>query len=300
MDIFWFDCLNFNDFHVGNLAIMKFYLFAVLLFSQVSFASGYTKFERKTIDTAFTALEKLQLLHIVSKLCDNYEYSDLAPREEFDSLVNKKLKLNLEKFELMAEEKEFYVASMRYHLEGFSCDKIDVEEYLSDLYDDYDIEKFNLELFDPITIPLVTKREAAHQSKLALNKYIETHAKEAESIAIAYLIPIEQASPKYVQNARTSSIKSEYIYEISKGWKKPLINQYFTPPFSTSMSLKAGSYGEQMATRKKVKELFFIKQDKKNAFVNIIIGSINLDLYSADLSFLSEPDWEWVNYKLIK
>ena len=233
-------------------------------------------------------------------MCGNYEYSDLAPRDEFNLLVEEKLKLNLEKLELMAEEKVSYVSSIRYQLDGVSCEQADVDEHLSDLYDDYDIEKFNLEMFEPISTPLITQREAAYKNQLALKKYLEVHAKEAESIVIAYLIPLQDASSEYIEKNVTSSIYSKYIYEISEGWKKPLNNQYFLPPFSTSMSLEAGSYKGLIESKKKIKEILFIKQERSNILINVVIGSINLDLYPADLSFLNEPEWHWVNYQLVK
>jgi len=74
---------------------MKRILFLVLMLHfQISYSASFTKIERDTIHSAFEALKTLQVLYVISKKCNNYEYIELAPKNELDSIVRRKLHIN--------------------------------------------------------------------------------------------------------------------------------------------------------------------------------------------------------------
>jgi hypothetical protein len=134
---------------------MKRILFLLLiLHSEISYCASYTKTERDTINSAFEALKALQVLYVISKRCNNSEYIGLAPKNELDSVVKNKLHIDLSTLESMAKGKKNYMLSFDYQLEGVECKKIDVEVYLSALYDEYDLAKFSLDLYEPISYGL--------------------------------------------------------------------------------------------------------------------------------------------------
>jgi len=122
-----------------------------MLHFKISYSASFTSIERDTIHSAFEALKTLQVLYVISKRCNNYEYIELAPKNELDSIVRRKLHINLAKLELMAKGKKNYLLSFENELEGIECSNIDVENFLSVLYDDYDLAKFSLGLYEPIS-----------------------------------------------------------------------------------------------------------------------------------------------------
>ncbi len=131
---------------------MKRILFLVLMLHfKISYSASFTKIERDTIHSAFEALKTLQVLYVISKRCNNYEYIELAPKNELDAIVRRKLHISLAKLELMAKGKKNYMLSFDNQLEGVECSNIDIDNFLSVLYDDYDIAQFSLDLYEPIT-----------------------------------------------------------------------------------------------------------------------------------------------------
>jgi len=135
---------------------MKRVLFIVLMLHiKISYSTPFTTIERDTIHSAFEALKTLQVLYVISKRCNNYEYIELAPKNELDSIVRKKLHISLATLEQMAKGKKNYMLSFDNQLEGVECSNIDIENFLSVLYDDYDLAKFSLGLYEPIPNGLV-------------------------------------------------------------------------------------------------------------------------------------------------
>lgn len=134
---------------------MKRILVLLLALNSVQgFSANFNKIERDTINSAFETLQTLQVLYFISDMCDKREYRDLAPRNELNAMVQSKLHIGLEKFERIANDSESYIMSMEYQKEGITCDAINVDEYLSILYDDYDVLLFSLDLYEPISSPL--------------------------------------------------------------------------------------------------------------------------------------------------
>jgi len=265
----------------------------------VSASSLYTPLtEKNTINAAFKALQWFQLLYAVSKKCNNFEYIELAPREELEKLIAEKLQVNLEKIEVLAEENTDYMTSLYQEINSIQCNKVDLDGYLSFVYDKYDVEKFSFELFEPLATPMITAREAAHENKKLLAEYAKKHATDAETILIANLIPREQASERYLYLTRNDVDKPKYIYQIVKGWGQPLTQEFMKPPLSTVLAMHEEEHQAIMRENGKIQELIFV--NSKNTMLTIVTGSINLDLYPIDLSFLSNIDWKWQDNELQK
>lgn len=259
----------------------------------------YSKIEQNTINAGFTSLQWIQFLHAISKKCGDYEYAELAPRTELESLVTTKLKISMEKLEILAEENETFIRTLFNEINNVECNKIDVNEYLSDIYDKYDVAKFNLELYEPISFPLLTEREIAQLNDQSLTEYLSKKSIEAESIIFAELIPLEDAPKKYQNIYKNSVFKPEYIYQIIKGWKKSLPFQYMTPPITFYTLSSDDKYKEIIKKNGKTTVLIFIKNPEYSFTKSTFIGSVNLDLYNVDISFLKSTDWEWVGKTLI-
>jgi hypothetical protein len=125
-------------------------LLVLILQCKISYGASFTTTERDTIHSAFEALKTLQVLSIISKRCNNYQYIELTSKNELDSIVRKKLHISLTKLELLSKKKRNYMLSLDNQLEGVECKNIDIENFLSVLYDDYDLAKFSLNLYEPI------------------------------------------------------------------------------------------------------------------------------------------------------
>lgn len=118
------------------------------------YSTNYTSIERNTIDSAYEALQTLQVLYFISDMCDKPKYIDIAPKTELDTLVQNKLHVSLAKLEAMAMKDETYMAAMEYQKDGITCNSINVDDYLSELYNDYDLLLFSVGLYEPISKPL--------------------------------------------------------------------------------------------------------------------------------------------------
>lgn len=254
--------------------------------------------EQNTVNAAFKALQWFQLLYAVSKKCNHFEYTVLAPREELETLITEKLKVNIEKIEVLAEENTDYMTSLYREINSIQCDKIDLDGYLSFVYDKYDVERFSFELFEPLATPMITAREAAYKNQKLLAEYAQKHATNAKTILIANLIPREQASERYLHLTRNDIDKPKYIYQIVKGWGQPLTQEFMKPPLSTILAMHEDENKEIMSKKGKIQELIFV--NSKDTLLTIVTGSINLDLYPIDLSFLKNIDWKWHENELQK
>lgn len=129
----------------------------VLLHCQNALGNAYSKIERDTITSAFDVLQIRQVLHAISQMCGNEEYIAFAPRDELDVMIKKKLHINLVTLEQMTKKREAYQLALNYELRGIECKNINVEEYLSALYDDYDLALFSLGLYEPISTQLASQ-----------------------------------------------------------------------------------------------------------------------------------------------
>ena len=129
----------------------------LLMHCQDVFSYSYSKIERDTISSAFDALQTRQVLDAISNKCGNNEYIALAPRSELDAMIKNKLHINLEVLEQMANKREVYQLALSYELRDIECKNIDVAEYLSALYDDYDLALFSLGLYEPISTQLASQ-----------------------------------------------------------------------------------------------------------------------------------------------
>lgn len=259
----------------------------------------YSRIEQNTIKSGFTSLQWIQFLHAISKKCNDYEYAELSPRAELEELVASRLLISLEKLEILAEEDEGFITGLFKAINNVECNKINVNQYLSDIYDKYDVAKFDLELYDPISYPLMTEREIAQLDKSSLAEYISKKSKEAETIVLAELIPLEDAPKGYQDHYKSVAYKPEYIYQIIKGWKKSLPFQYMTPPISFNTLASDDRYKDVIKKNGKTTVLIFIKNPEYSFTKSTFIGSVNLDLYNVDITFLKSIDWEWVGKTLI-
>ena len=276
-------------------------IISALIFStiiQTSANAQYSNIEQKTLKAAFKTLQWFQLLYAVSNKCNNFEYAALAPRTELASLVKSKLKVELEKIEVLAEENEHFISALYTQINQVDCKQIDIDGYLSHVYDQYDVEKFSFELFEPLSSPLITAREAASKNKELAEKYAKENSNEAETILVAHLIPREKASKQYLYLTRNDFDKPDYIYQIIKGWGKPLKNQFMKPPLFATLAMTEKENKKLMNENGQIKELIFI--NSKGAWLTVVIGSINLDLFPVDMSFLGTVEWKWNNNELLE
>lgn len=272
----------------------KILLISLLLCCQFSAYAEYSPKDQRTIRAGFDSLQWLQYLHTISKKCSDLEYAELAPRADLEELITTRLKVSLEKLEILAEENETFMETLFNEINKVDCSRIDVNQYLSDIYDKYDVAIFNLSLYEPIAYPLMTEREVAHLNEASLDKYITSKTSEAETILLAELIPIEKAPKAYLAQLKEVSYERKYIYKIIKGWRKSISFQYVTPPptayYSTNEKVK-----NLISETGKTNVLLFIKTPVYSFSTSEIIGSINLDFVDVDISFLKEHEWEWVN-----
>ena len=89
----------------------------LILNCKYGYSTTYTMTERNTIESAYEALQTLQVLYFISDMCDKREYIDIAPKTELDTLLQSKLHISLAKFEAMASENETYMMAMEYQQE---------------------------------------------------------------------------------------------------------------------------------------------------------------------------------------
>lgn len=277
---------------------MKKVLLLLALLSSTSVYAEYSKREVSTIEAGFESLQWLQFLHAVSKKCNDYEYAELAPRSELDALVNSKLKISLEKLEVLSDENETNIITLYNAVNNVQCERINANVYLSDIYDKYDVAKFSFELYEPISTPIMTEREIAHSNEDALKAYLISKTAEAETIMIAELVLFESIPDEYKARYKDVIQKPKYIYKVVKGWKKSFPYRYVKPPISFATS-NDKSHEEIIKKQGKTTVLIFIKSQESSFIKNRMIGSINLDVFDVDIRFLKESEWEWIGKKLI-
>ena len=159
-----------------------------IFFFSIGVHAKFLNSEQRTVKAGFESLQWLQFLHAVSKKCDDFEYAELASRQELDLIVQEKLKVNIEKLEVWVEENHALDAVLYEQLNKVNCNVVDVKEVLSNIYDAYDLAKFNLELYEPISQPLMTQGELAKENERALLEYVSSRSNEAETIMIAEII----------------------------------------------------------------------------------------------------------------
>ncbi|WP_448556682.1 hypothetical protein [Thalassotalea montiporae] len=275
------------------------FLFASVLVIILSFqvTAQFLNIEQRTVKAGVESLQWLQFLHAVSKQCDYYEYAELAPREELSILVKAKLKITLEKLEVWIEENEALNGALYEQLNKVNCEQIEITDFLSNIYDAYDIAKFNLELYEPITQPLLTQGELAKENEQALQDYIASRQSEAETIMLAEIIPFNDV-PEDIKHS-FQFIKPDYIYRITRGWRAPHRYQYLTIPITFDPLNTDEEYKHIVDTKGKSSVLIFVKNPPASISTHII-GTVNLDIYPVDLSSFQSPDWEWVGRTLVE
>ncbi|TLU64695.1 hypothetical protein FE810_11475 [Thalassotalea litorea] len=130
-------------------------LLLLTAFSSMATSAPYDAIERNAISSAFDALQAFQVLTYVAKQCRQEGEVEYAPKTDLDSLIHNKLHINLDELERLALTREAYLQSYQYQISDIECSLIRVAEY----YDDYDMAKFNFELYQPISRPLAVSDE---------------------------------------------------------------------------------------------------------------------------------------------
>ena len=282
------------------LFILKATFIVGLCLTQFQTSAKLLNSEQRTVKAGLESMQWLQYLHSVSKICNDSEYLSLAPLQEFEAMVQERLKISLENFQVFAEENDQYVEVLDIQLSRLNCEEDDVKDLLAFIYSEYDIAKFKFELNDPIEKPLLTKIEVANKNEQALKDYIKEKASIAETIFIAELIRGKDAPSHYQKSVKKSDFKPKEIYQITQGWKKPIKRQFVTPPMQVTLDEDSVKQQKLLEDKGKTTVLVFIKNPKYSFSTYTIIGTVNLDLYPADISFLGAPEWQWMGKRLIE
>ena len=100
------------------------------------------------------------------------------------------------------------------------------------------------------------------------------------------------------QSYAVSGYKPKFMYRIVKGWRKPHRYEFLTIPVTFDPLNSQDDYKRIVAEKGKSTVLLFVKNPEAT-FGTQIIGSVNLDHYKVDLTFLKHHDWEWAHRTLI-
>lgn len=271
---------------------------SLIFLSNFSAQAQSLSLEQRAIRTGTEALRWFNVLHQSAEKCGVTEYTNKAPLSVLEALISERFNVSLPEFEKIAEANPSYRSIIELEVGRLDCND-ELVAVLNDFYEEYDLARFNLEIYDPLEKPLSISDEPKPTVSRLARPNLVTLAEQAESIFIAELIHRDAAPAHFDGILQSGGYSQDYIVQVLAGWKQPAKLQFLFLSPTQLQQISSAGFEAEIEAKGKINLLMFIRNPSYSFTTDDVIELINVDEKAINVGSLGAYDWEWIGKRLI-
>ena len=271
-----------------------FFIFLVCFNAQ----SQSLSLEQRAIRTGAEALRWLNILHQSATKCGKAEFLEQASRAELAGMIQARFDVSLAEFETIAAQNPSFQSIIDLEVGRIDCtEQLDV--VLNDFFEEYDLAKFNLEIYDPLESPITNNRPPVPDSEIDAIDIVAL-SKQAESIVVADLIHRDDAPPHFADIVQAGGYSQQYIVQVRAGWKLSVKLQFLVLSPTLLNQVSSKDLEHEMDEHGKIELLIFMNDPSYAFSADDVVALINLNDQPQKFDHWGKFDWEWVGKRLLE
>jgi len=182
---------------------------------------NYSPSERRTLQEAVTVQLYASELQAFYKQCRFTTDSDVnkVDAEQLNALLKQQIGLTSQQFQtLLHEQPEIRAMGKKDQISLQDCQN--TAAYM-ELYDDYELKRFSLEISTPLSEPPQSNNSKQQQVNQKLQAELDALLLKSKSVVTAVISNRDKLTPVEQANYLHIDYQSPFLFKIEQGWRNP-------------------------------------------------------------------------------